>query len=291
MKSLFQSTIRSQKIELEQFQTRLKARFFLLFIFITQVGQRLFLLLDPAQKSDTPFDFYVTSFPILAILIILVMIEAILYKRKGAQVLRYASMINAIFFVASTAEWLTTLYGGLERVNRCGGVARYSVPSIFSFTSFSWRIMMQIFIIQHWYLRILAPIGAYLMTIIYGIHLNHADYSVILVRGLLQIVYIVFIFYFEEKMNIKLLLTSLHQEKWVQLNEFILNNIPEKIAILNVNGELKFMSDYLRVFLKKFGHMEDIHPLFKNITDLKQQYESDSLNFVHQVIFWDKKFF
>jgi len=277
MRRLFRHEVKSAAIELEQFKARLQARFILLLIFVTQVGQRLyFVLIDKQTRAST--NVYETSFPFLGGLILIVLGEALLYKKIGVKILKYTGYISALFFLVATAEWMVTLYAAVVRSITCGSVAGYNIPSIFGFTSFSWRIMMQVFIVQRWYLRIIAPTLAYGMVMGYGIHAAPKSVGVILVRGLLQVAYIIFIFYFEQRINFKLLFTTLHQEKWLKMNEFILNNIPEKIAIIDVDGVVQFTSEYFKHFMKKCGYPDDIHTLCKEIKDLQQHYENDMLS-------------
>lgn len=116
------------------------------------------------------------------------------------------------------------------------------------------------------------------MTIGYSLHLTPKWTAMILVRGLLQIVYVICIWYFEQKINLKLLLSNLHQEKWLEMNQFILNNVPEKIAILDWDGQVKFMSDYLKTFIDKFDFTSGsgFTTLCKEIKDLEQNYNSNA---------------
>jgi len=277
MRRPFRHEVKSAAIELEQFKACLYAHIFLLLIFITQFGQRIyFVLIDKQTRAST--DVYEQSFPFLGGVIVIVLGEALLYKKIGIKILKYTRYISALFFLVATAEWMVTLYAAVVRSITCGTQAGYNVPSIFGFTSFSWRIMMQIFIVQRWCLRIIAPTFAYGMVMGYGIHVVPQSTGVILVRGLLQVAYIIMIFYFEQKINFKLLFTTLHQEKWLKMNEFILNNVPEKIAILDLNGTVKFISEYFKLFMEKCGFPDDLNSLCKQIKDLQQHYENDMLS-------------
>ena len=57
----------------------------------------------------------------------------------------------------------------------------------------------------------------------------------------------------------------------MQVNNFILNNIPENIMILDVAGQVKFISDYCKSFMEKCHHSLDTTEFFGNIRDLQQQ--------------------
>jgi len=63
-------------------------------------------------------------------------------------------------------------------------------------------------------------------------------------------------------------LTTTMQERWIQINDFILNNIPENIVILELGGEVNFVSDYCKAFMRKAHLSQNAQDLFTNIQDL-----------------------
>jgi len=63
----------------------------------------------------------------------------------------------------------------------------------------------------------------------------------------------------------------MRQEKWMQMSNFILNNIPENIMILDVAGEVKFISEYCQNFMKKCDTSLDTNNFLNKIRDLQQQ--------------------
>lgn len=61
----------------------------------------------------------------------------------------------------------------------------------------------------------------------------------------------------------------------MQVNNFILNNIPENIVILDVKGDAKFISDSCKSFMEKCKIASmDTQDFFRKIQDLKEQQES-----------------
>ena len=81
---------------------------------------------------------------------------------------------------------------------------------------------------------------------------------------------IVLIIYCEDKIKWRMIWTNLHREKWVQVNNFILNNIPENTMILSFKGKTKFISDHCKVFMEKCDSSScDTKDLFSKIRNLK----------------------
>ena len=89
---------------------------------------------------------------------------------------------------------------------------------------------------------------------------------------------IVLFYFFDDKISLKLLLTSIKQEQWVQINEFILNNIPEKIAILDLEGGVKYTSEFLKQFTREYGLQGSLTMLFSEIKGLTYHHEADPID-------------
>jgi len=64
---------------------------------------------------------------------------------------------------------------------------------------------------------------------------------------------------------------NLEQEKWMQVNNFIFDNIPENIMVLDLNGEARFTSKYCQAFLKKYSPSPDAKDFFRKVRNLQQQ--------------------
>ena len=65
------------------------------------------------------------------------------------------------------------------------------------------------------------------------------------------------------------------QEMWTQINQFVLNNIPENIIILDLSGEVNFISDYCQSFMQKSHLSQNTREFFVNIIELYQQPETE----------------
>ena len=130
---------------------------------------------------------------------------------------------------------------------------------------------MMLILVQHWQLKMIPPLMALGVIIGYTVYYNSYNAGSILLRGILQMVYMVILYYFEDKIKWNMILANLKQEKWMQVNDFILNNIPENIMILDFDGKTKFISDYCKSFLEKCHLSLDIKELFKKVQDLTEQ--------------------
>ena len=238
------------KHELENFHTRLIARLCVILLCVTQIGQRLFFVLDEPNLSRDSKIFYLASLPFLVFVSIIVGIEFILFKKIGTKIIKYSRIIDLVFFFTFIGEWFFTLHAAVIKASYHTGLS-YSIPAVFGFTSFSWRTQLQSFVTQRWYLKCIPTMMAYILVMVYAIKFDPRETIYTLIRGILQILYVVLYFYFEDKIKLRMLLINMHQEKWMQINEFILNNIPENIAIIDVSGEAKFISDNFKNFIIK----------------------------------------
>ena len=242
----------NQNIELEHFRVRLYGRICIVFIFLTQVAQRIHAFILCPLLTHLNHMMYLATLPFLAMMSCIAVTELILYKRLGSKALKYSGKLNAIFFIFLVCEWWLTLYAGYLSLRQ--HPFNYLTPNAsLVFTAFSWRILLQNFIVQRWQLKIIGPIGAYIIVLYNAMHFYMEDYENTLFRGLLQMAYIILFYYFDNKISLSLLLTSTKQEQWVKINEFILDNIPEKIALFDFKGSIKYQSQHLKQYMKKLG--------------------------------------
>ena len=93
-----------------------------------------------------------------------------------------------------------------------------------------------------------------------------------------QLFNLVLIVYCEDKVKWRMIWTNLQQEKWMQVNNFILNNIPENIMILDVKGETRFISESCKSFMRKCHVAMDrsAQDFFHKIRDLQPQQQDIS---------------
>jgi len=133
-------------------------------------------------------------------------------------------------------------------------------------------------IVQKWWLKIVPPVVATLVISGYTIYYTPGLAVEIIIRMGVQLFNIVIIICCENKLKWRMIWTNLHREKWIQVNNFILNNIPENIMILDVKGDIKFISDSCKAFMEKLKSSPDTPPqeFFENIRDLHQQFEPET---------------
>jgi len=275
-----QTNLKHKDMESEAFSARLTARLCVIFIALTQAGLRFLVVFAQPGLSQTSKVSYLASVPFLITISAIVAVEYAFYKKKGPKIAKYSQIVDALFFIIFTAEWVFTLMGALTKVSDTDPPS-YSVTAIFGFTAFSWRTLLQSIITQHWQLKVIPPTAALGLTMGYVVYYDPSQTFFTLVRGILQVLYTIVLFYFEDKIKLRMFLTNVQQEKWMKINEFILNNIPENIIIFDRNGETKFSNDYCRSFLEKYNSAveNNIQKFFALIKDFhQQQSESESQN-------------
>lgn len=158
-----------------------------------------------------------------------------------------------------------------------GLLVSFPVTALYEFASFAWKALLVTLIIQKWQLKIIPPAAAIITSTVYACHFDSKQIHAYLIRASAQLFNTVFIIYCEDKIKWKMIWNSIQQEKWMQVNDFILNNLPENIMILDVSGQVKFISDYCKSFMENCQNSLETAVLFNNIRDLQQQkYDTDS---------------
>lgn len=267
----------NQNIQLEHFKYRLYGRICIVFITITQIAQRIRVFITSPALTHFTHTMYIVTLPPLAIMSLLAVTEFIIYKKFGSKALKYSGYLNGAFFIFFLCEWWLTIYTGYLSIKRTPFY--YLTPSTsLVFTAFTWRILIQNFIVERWYLKLIGPIGAYIIVLFDAIHFDPKNTGNSLFRGLLQITYVILIYFFDNKISLSLLLTNTKREQWVKINEFILDNIPEKIALFDFKGGVKYQSLHLRKYMRNLGYGSDTEALYSHITDLKFQVGSESVD-------------
>ena len=149
---------------------------------------------------------------------------------------------------------------------------------------------MVILITSKWQIKILAPIFATGLVTGYTIYYNPSNWVFAVIKALSQLFNIVLIIYCIDKINWKLMWTNFQHEKWVEVNKFILNNIPENIVILNFSGQTQFISDYCKDFMEKCQLSMDKKDIFRKIRELQEQLDPDPFSRVISLNFLPKFF-
>ena len=276
-----------QNFDLERFKARLTARLCVVYIAVTQIALRLFLAFaEPGLSKQSQITFFISTV-FMAGAAFVVCFEYFLFKRLGPKIVHYSFLVDLALLTIFTTEWLTTMISSLSRVNTDTDPPSFGISAVLGFTTFSWRTIFQTFIVQNWFLKILSPISVLSVIIGYNIYYDSSKILYILLRGGFQIINVALLFYFEDKIKLKMILTSMHQEKWMQINEFILNSVPENILILDTAGQPKFISDYFKYFMEKCRCSPNINEFFEKVQDLQQQLDlnSTSLSIIVNFLF------
>jgi len=273
-KRTFNLQNRNHDFNIERFKTRLTAKFCVVFVAVTQIIIRITLAIILKNVSNATYiSYYLSSF-LFAIIAGTVCGEYLVFRKIGPKIMNYSKYIDIILLVTFTAEWMTTLVITLTRTPSIkNGVV--DLISVFGFTGFAWRVIFLLFLIQDWKLIIIPPVSAFGLVIGFAIYYYNGFTWLILVTALPQVVYVVLMIYFQDRIRWKEVFTNVQQERWMQVNDFILNNIPENILILELGGEVKFVSDYCKSFMRRLHVTQDPKDLFANIKDLNLQPDTE----------------
>lgn len=259
------------------FRARLKSQTIVIFITLTLTIERvIFICTDPLLKKGAS-KLLTIAIPFLFALCVIVIVKYILFRKMRDQIIKYADYIDLLFCGVFTAEWVLTTSAQVSQIAQPG---MYSLATLINYGALGWRTLLQLLISPHWQVRIIGPIAVWIFILQYGVRHDRSQTGLILSTGLLQISYIILIFYFESKINFILTLGNIHRGQWLKLNEFMLNNLSENIAILDLKGKCKFISQNLQKVINKRGQeyneIEQFLQKIKDIQWLQQETESDS---------------
>jgi len=213
------------------------------------------------------------------IITLIVITEYLLFKKKGRKILKYSQVIDLLILLLFTADWILGLISIFTRAQEdrnspspgSGSMVWFQVTALYEFASFAWRALLVTLIVQKWQLKIIPPAAAIITATVYAIYFDPKPVHVYLIRFAAQLFNTVFIIYCEDRIKWRMIWTTIQQEKWMQVNNFILNNIPENIMILDVTGQVKFISDYCKSFMEKYNLSVDTKELFSRVRDLQPQ--------------------
>jgi len=229
----------------------------------------------PFDKTHTPAASInmIISLPFAAMICVVIIIEYALFKKKGPEIAKYCTVVDLILYFFFLGDWITGVLASLYRYNKNTHPPTFSISALFGFTSFSWRTLLVTLLVQKWQLKIIAPVVVSVMVTVYTVYFLPGNALFLMLRAVFQIFNIIIIVYCEDKVKWELMRTNLEQEKWMQVNNFILDSIPENIMILDIGieREVKFMSEHCKLFMKKFGL--EMKEFFESVREL-QEYES-----------------
>ena len=274
MKSTFNLRNEHHDFNIERFKTRLTAKFCVVFISIVQIIIRVIILCTRSDLKNIIKIGYYISFLFLTLTAITVCFEYLLFKKIGPKVMNYSNILDILLLIFFTAEWIVTLVINLTNLAGTNPPSFQPVSAI-NFATFGWRTLFLLFLIQSWKLLIIPPTLAMLLVVSFAIHYSTLPSIYILLLGLPPVFYTIMMMYFLDKIKWKEVFTNTQQERWMKINQFVLNNIPENIVILELGGEVNFVSEYCQGFMRKSHLSQNPHDLFTNITDLSQQPKSE----------------
>ena len=267
---------KNHDFNIERFKTRLTGKCCVVFVVVVQIIFRLimFLILGDRLPHSSQIA-YIISFPLLILTALVVCFEYFLFKRIGPRVMNYSRIIDIILLVIFTAEWIDTLF---ISVNRLEVTDPPSLPpsSIFTLESFGWRTLFLLFLIQGWRWLIIPPTLALSLTIGFVLHsAPSSQWWYLLLISIPTVIYTILILYFLDKFKWKEVFANIQQERWMQINQFVLNSIPENIVILDIGGKVNFVSEYCKAFMQSSCLGNDPCGLFTKIRGLSQQLEAN----------------
>jgi len=207
-------------------------------------------------------------------MITIISLEYFLFKKKGPEIAKYSNTVDSILLLLFIGDWISCLVSSIYEMEGVNPLS-FNTPALLGFTAFSWRTLLVTLLLQKWQLKIIAPITVTFVVTGYAIYSSQSNLVFLLSRTVMHLFNIVLIVYCQDKVKWRLMRTNLEQEKWMQVNNFILDSIPEKIMILDLAGEAKFMSEYCKKYLNKFNLSVDAKEFFKRVLDLEQLQQSD----------------
>jgi len=257
---------RAYDFNLEHFRIRLTARFgIILACLIIMLPRLIGLVADPKLPAYTKL-FFAISLPFLLLMVLTILLEYFLYKKLGAGIVKYSGLVDILLLLFFMTDWILILIASLSRMQPS---VAFQTKALFGFIGFSWRTLMVTLIVQKWQLKIIPPCVAIILTTGYVISYTTTSLFFILLSAICQFTNIILIIYFEDKVKWRMVWANIQKDKWMQMNNFILNSLPENIMILDLNGEVKFTSEYCQSFIQKCHLSLDTKKFFKSIQDLQ----------------------
>ncbi len=258
------------ELSLKQYQIRGQAKFCIGLIFLIQfILRSLAAFLD---SSLTPTSRLFTQIALIfpVIICFIIALEYFLFKKRGPSIIKYSKAVDIILLLLFMADWILMVISTLYRVQQTDSPS-FKIGALYGFTSFSWRTLIITLVAQKWQIKMMAPVAVFILVTGYALHYAPGNSVFLLMRAFAQIFNLALLVYFGDKMKWKIMWISMRQEKWMEVNNFILNNIPENIMILDFKGEAKFVSNYCQGFLDKHHLSLENKDLFRKIKNLQQQ--------------------
>ncbi len=126
-------------------------------------------------------------------------------------------------------------------------------------------------IVERWQLKVIAPLIPLSVAVGFAVHDNTGENTWAMVLLIVyQYLSTIIIVICEDKVKWRMLWSSIQKEKWMQVNNFILNSIPENIMILDLYGEARFISEYCKSFINENHLPVNPKDFFRKVQDLQR---------------------
>jgi len=258
-------------LDLKIYQIRQQAKLCVFLVTLVHFIVRLFVVLfDPLSPKSRAI--VTICLPFLAMMMIILALEYLLYKKTGPMIVRYSKIVDLALLICFMGDWMAALFSSIYRTQQADPPC-FQITALYAFISFAYRTLLVTLLVQQWQLKIIGPVVATIIACVYTIHYSPRSVALLVARAVAHVFSLVLIIYCEDKVKWKLMRTNIEQEKWMQVNNFILDSIPENILILDLADEKKveFISEYCKTFLDVLSL--ETRDFFKKVRDLKQQEE------------------
>ncbi len=262
------------EFDLKQYQIRGPAKLCIFVVYVGQFLMRLTTTLWDASFTPTSRLFMQISLAFTLLIPLIIAVEYLLYRKLGARIVRYSKIVDLVIYLLFMADWILVCFTGLYRL-QSRNPPSFKIGSFYGFTSFSWRTLMVILMASKWQIKAIAPVLAQVLVTGYTIYYDPHNILMAIIKAVVQIFNVVFVIYCIEKIQWKLIWANIQNERWMDVNKFILSNIPENIMILDFQGQTKFISDYCKDFMEKCQILPENQDLFKKVRDLQEQFDPD----------------
>jgi len=311
------SNRKAHESKFELFHIRQIARLCIGFVCLVHFFSRITEIKGICQDDGPSRYINRLSLPFGPIITLIVAFEYLLVRKKGSKILKYSHLIDLMILFLFTADWILGLVSTFTKTQNMHhgsppgmgppphkpdhfpahgpghgpghgppGMSPDAVMAMYQFVNFAWKALLVTLIVQKWQLKIIAPSAAIITATVYACIFDTKQIYIYVIRCAAQLFNTAFIIYCEDRIKWKMIWVTLQQEKWMQVNNFILNNIPENIMILDVSGQVKFISDYCKSFMEKCNHLSlDSKEFFSKIGSLQQlKCEPDPPDPDHQIV-------
>ena len=249
---------------------KLRAKIFIVLILFIEILISMISYLEDIDIGSSPIEL-IKYVIIITFILVLLIVDLIVIKKKSENDKVYW-WLNTLFIGVMVVEWLIVLADSI-RVFENSAPGQYSLGNIVFVAGFSWKCLVQEMLSKKWYVKIILPFFTYAFLIIYGLVRTFSGDALLIVNCITQLTFILCIAYFQSQIDFSQLINSLNHEKWWKINQLILNNIPENIAIFDINGKVKYINEYFKKFTQRCGYYDNLHKFLEIIENLNRRHE------------------